>query len=375
MLRYYRRTLLAMLSQLQKIRHDPEGSAVEVLRLQLKLLEKIKYVESRSRAARQDGNLTLRDEYRDLILLLKSIGDSIALFYLSIWDVKPISMHHSPGFILGKSGLRAELAELRRIYKMGGIAILNDITNNLRYGDITILSPINAIIEVKTNKERSRRATRQRRALKKLTDYLVSDDEGAPFGRFENLIRIGVHQKEHYLWRELNALIREAQEYGHAGSLVENGVFYHVSRRGVSPKLIIDDIGRHVSSPILNMCNENKFDNLYYHPFTSSIHEPRAVLDLLCGELFIFVAVDKEFISERLFQMGLTAQFLEDENFPVRITAADSAADDSAKMEVGKHLFNRVFREFLSMDWLLCELVRRYTRFAREEAEVSGVLD
>ena len=230
MLRYYRGTLIKLLSQLQLVRNDPRGNAAEVLRLQFELLKKIKYVEARSRAARQSGNMALRDEYRDVILLLKSIGDSIALLYLSIWDVKPISMNHSPGFILGKSGLRAELAELRRIYKMGGIAILNDITNNLRHGDITILSPINGLIEVKTTKERSRRVRRQRQALRKLTDYLVSGDDGAPFGRFEKLVRIGVHQRDRYLWREVNDLIREAQEHGHAGSLVENGVFYHVSR-------------------------------------------------------------------------------------------------------------------------------------------------
>ena len=375
MLRYYRRTLLKLLSQLQLIRDDPEGNAAEVLRLQLKLLEKIKYIESRSRAARQSGNTALRDEYRDLILLFKSIGDSIALLYLSIWDVKPISMHHSPGFILGKSGLRAELAELRRIYKTGGIAILNDITNNLRHGDITIVSPINAIIEVKTNKERSRRVRRQRRALKKLTDYLVSGDDGAPFGRFEKLVRLGVHHPDHYLWHELNSLIREAQGHGHAGSLVENGVFYHVSRCDVSPRLIIDEIARHISSPILHICNESKFENIHHHPFTSSIYDPRDVLGFMCGELFIVVAVDKGIISERLSQNGLVAQFLEGNNYAFRVAASESNADNCDVMEVGAQLFGRVFREFLSLDWLLCELVCRYERFAREEAEVGSVLD
>ena len=375
MLRYYRGTLIKLLSQLQLVRNDPRGNAAEVLRLQFELLKKIKYVEARSRAARRSGNMALRDEYRDVILLLKSIGDSIALLYLSIWDVKPISMNHSPGFISGKSGLRAELAELRRIYKMGGIAILNDITNNLRHGDITILSPINGLIEVKTTKERSRRVRRQRQALRKLTDYLVSGDDGAPFGRFEKLVRIGVHQRERYLWREVNDLIREAQEHGHAGSLVENGVFYHVSRRGVTPELIIADIGDHIASPIVGMCNENKFDNLNYHPFTSSIHEPRAVFDFYCGELFIFVAIDREYIEERLSKAGLKAQFLGDSDFQVRITAIDVGSDNPARIEVGNNLFNRVFREFLSLEWILCELEGRYARFVREEVEIDSIFD
>ena len=375
MLQYYRKSLLRLLSQLQSIRKDPRGNPDEVLSLQFALLQKIKYVEARSRAARRNGNMALRDEYRDLILLFKSIGDSIALLYLSIWDVKPISTNHSPGFILGKTGLRAELAVLRRIYNMGGIAILNDITNILRHGDITILSPVNGLIEVKTSRDRSPRARRQRRRLGKLTDYLASGDEGAPFGHFEKLVRIGVHEREHYLWREVNALIREAQEHGHASCLVESGVFYHVSRRGVTPELIIADIGDHIASPIVGICNENKFDNLNYHPFTSSIHDPRTVFDFYCGELFIFVAIDREYVEERFSKVGLKARFLPDSDFQFRITAIDVRSDSPARIEVGNNLFNRVFREFLSLEWLLCELEGRYARFVREEIEIDSIFD
>ena len=60
--------------------------------------------------------------------------------YFDKWDIKPQSFKEPPGFVSEKAGLNFELRILRLVFSSGHVEILNDLTNCLRYGDVSILA-------------------------------------------------------------------------------------------------------------------------------------------------------------------------------------------------------------------------------------------
>jgi hypothetical protein len=146
---YYRRSVIEMVSLIRGLETDPWMEGDKCLSIQIKLLKKIQYIENKIRATKanikrtqavlevhdsqQLGKICLRDPkksllalhskldgYRRVLHILKDIGDSLAFIYIDKYDIKPMRFKEAPGFISGKSGLRKELVQLRRVFKRGG---------------------------------------------------------------------------------------------------------------------------------------------------------------------------------------------------------------------------------------------------------------
>ena len=111
----------------------------------------------------------LRDIERHLkeaLKQLRNIGDTLAFSYFKKYNLKPLCTKQSAGFISGKKGLKKELDELRKIFLKGKFAILNDLTNSLRYGDITtMLDGKPYILEIKSSNIKNARIYRQIRGI------------------------------------------------------------------------------------------------------------------------------------------------------------------------------------------------------------------
>lgn len=111
----------------------------------------------------------LRDIEKHLkedLKLLRGIGDSIAFSYFKKYNLKPLCAKQSAGFISGKKGLKKELDELRKIFLKGKFAILNDLTNSLRYGDITTVHEGKPyILEIKSSNMKNARIYRQLKGI------------------------------------------------------------------------------------------------------------------------------------------------------------------------------------------------------------------
>ena len=115
-------------------------------------------------------------EYRRLIVVFREIGDCLAFTYLDKYDIKPMAFKQSPGFVSGKKGTRFERRCLRRIFANGTIAILNDLTNCLRYGDLTVpVGGMPNLMELKSGKASGWRDDRQIERLSRLSVYLTTD--------------------------------------------------------------------------------------------------------------------------------------------------------------------------------------------------------
>jgi hypothetical protein len=103
----------------------------------------------------------------------RCVGDALAwrVFGFQRKEIIASSQNAPPGPIAGKSGLQAELEAVAQARAEGRFALLHDLTNCLRIGDITVFSADGTTwntIEVKSNPDRG--ASRQRRRIKAAAD-------------------------------------------------------------------------------------------------------------------------------------------------------------------------------------------------------------
>jgi hypothetical protein len=107
--------------------------------------------------------------------------------------------------------LRLERAILRAVFRKGGMGILNDLTNCLRYGDITV--PIGGkflLIEAKSGKSRTPHGERQETKMRKISDYLLCDRTNELYGSSGDFSRLPLDGKEVHHRPQLNETIRLA---------------------------------------------------------------------------------------------------------------------------------------------------------------------
>ena len=107
--------------------------------------------------------------------------------------------------------------------------------------------------------------------------------------------------------------------------------------------------------PIVGFAHLFKYENLGYYPFTLSIKNSLALYDFYLGRLVIVVIIDSATIKKRFEHHGFSVEIRMDEERPIIL----SKQGLETPMTIGNHLFNRLFAEFMSLEWLLDELADR----------------
>jgi len=200
----YKQGLVDLFRRVHELRDDPVRKRLLALEIQEDLLRRIGHAEQRLRRTRFTNNAlkcqlakraidyqTVREiqtryaagekkigQQKELILTLRTVGDSIAFIYADRWDLKQFVWHEDSGFITGKRGTRLERQVLRRAFGIGAAAVLNDLTHTLRHGDITVFRDDGKflVVELKSGRGGNRsRTERQLRASKRIMDYLSTD--------------------------------------------------------------------------------------------------------------------------------------------------------------------------------------------------------
>jgi hypothetical protein len=104
----------------------------------------------------------------------RCVGDALAwrVFGFQRKYVIALSQNAPPGVMAGKEGLAAERDRVRQAWEDGRFALLHDLTNCLRIGDVTVFGKDGSheIIEVKSDAER--RSPAQRRRIRAAEDAL-----------------------------------------------------------------------------------------------------------------------------------------------------------------------------------------------------------
>jgi hypothetical protein len=107
-----------------------------------------------------------RDVCERLVRQFKCVGDALAwrVFGFQRKHIIALCQNAPPGAFAGKTGRAAELAHVEQARRDGKFAILHDLTNCLRIGDITIFGNDGTFttIEVKTNPRRTSPAQNRR---------------------------------------------------------------------------------------------------------------------------------------------------------------------------------------------------------------------
>jgi hypothetical protein len=292
--------------------------------------------------------------YNKLLLVLKSIGDSIAFIYLPKYDIKPLTFKESPGYLSGKDGFKLELKVFRDVFLLGSIAILNDITTCLRYGDITVVSQNKPpfLMEVKSSEIQNQRGKRQAVEAKGISDYLNSGQT------LQNGWLVKRHlaqfiEENHRL--SLNHLIENAINHGSAFEFVEDGLYYYVDTETGGGKL--KDLAQIVKgSPIVISLNEYQFVPGYY-PFILSINNPYALFEFYRQRLNILIIVDFDTIKQKLYSSGLDVKWENDDEWIFSISSTTGENREFGPMKVGHYYFGRVPYEFLSLEYFLREII------------------
>ena len=107
-----------------------------------------------------------RDMCERLVRQFKCVGDALAwrVFGFQRKQIIARCQNAPPGAFAGKAGRAAELAHVEQAYRDGKFAILHDLTNCLRIGDVTVFGNDGTVttIEVKTNPRRTSPAQNRR---------------------------------------------------------------------------------------------------------------------------------------------------------------------------------------------------------------------
>src|ERR1035437_4656475 len=331
-LRQHRRALSFELSK----RHSDRGRANEL----------------KSAIARIDDRI---QEARLLDSVYLDIGDAVAFTYIDPWDIKPLVFRERAGFISGKKGARLERKVLREVYRVGGIAILNDLTHSLRYADLTVIHKPKTnflLMELKSGRGGSRvRAHRQLKAAERVTNYLKTDKVQDLYAPGQEMLHYSVHSAPVYNADAINRMLAKTTMDSLVREEVEAGLHY-IAIVGDWSEDTDTILGAYSAKHLVMLVNDFKGSKVGYRPFLLNLEDPNKMLQFYQGSIVIIVIIDTESVKERLRQRGLDLHLTGNDEWPWEI----SSSPDENRSRFSWHFISRVGAEFLSLNWLVDEL-------------------
>lgn len=358
------RTLEANLEDLEALRQLQKLLLREVMHAE----EKIRQLKSELRktvaaetaqSAKRLGYVNNRIEgFRRCAFVWRCFVDVIAFLYLDGFSLKQCfystettNPKQDAGFILGKEGLADELAILDSALEHGVPALLVDLTNTIRHGDVCLLGgPDPYLIEAKLGKKVNSRGRRQKRSLEKLHTFYEADEATSLRGFTALRRRSNTTPVKSYL-DVINECIRDSVNGGHAVRKPEHGLYYLVvSAEGSKLEKVLDALGvRNAVWPFF--LNQHKADRTWapYSPFVLSIRDCDHLWDFIHGKLVIVVFIELDALCKIADDGGYKATFDSDDGeYPLRIEAPDGSS-----IGVSSHMLMRIGMEFLSPRWIV----------------------
>ena len=186
-----------------------------------------------------------------------------------------------PGYLSGKEGQPFELEIVKKAFDLGRVAILNDLTHCLRYGDVTlILDGSFAIVEAKSGQTLNQRGKRQAAANHMIREYLRTDRVVDLYGIDHEFHRIDLAHPEVNHIPALQAMIDEAFERGGCYRELEPGLHYMVDAGKATDGFMVA-LDAVKSKPYFCIVNMLKRDNTALLSFHSLHCQPRSPIPIL----------------------------------------------------------------------------------------------
>ena len=381
MLGYRKRSFARAHALLQNLRANLED--LETLReLQMLLLsevtraeEGIRELKTQLRAIKgvMQTTATRRSEYlnnriegfRQCAYIWRCFGDAIAFLYMDkyalkqcFYNTETVNAKQDAGFILGKEGLANELALLDSALKHEVPAVLVDLTNTIRHGDLCLMGDSDPwLMEVKTSKRLNKRGKRQKRSLEKLRTFYETD-KCAGLRGFPELRRKANETPERTYVEQINECIRKAAKDAYAVRQPEQGLHY----------IVMTQDGPHLEEALGTLrlkgrvwpffLNESKSDRTWqpYFPFILTIEDWDHLWEFIRGNLFIFVFVELDGLCKIARDEGCIATFEGDDSGLCRLHVE---VPDGGKIDISSHMLTRIGLEFVSPRWVVLSALER----------------
>lgn len=343
--------LLALLTSAETAiaRH---GEAKKTLTRQLKTqrLPKAETQKIRSKIKRVDSYIKAQ---RDQVFVWKSIGDALAFVYLDPFAIKHMyfdtddyEIRQDAGALYGKEGLEAELQVLNSALDHDVPAILCDLTNVLRFGDICLLGNSDPFpIEVKSSSRLNQRGLRQIAKLEKLHDFLETDN-AEDFRGFSGQTKRIASSTLYYHRDAVNDAINNALVNGHAVVTPEDGLHFLVMRTDSYSNEIFSELDLEAAE----VFDLNHFKNGHawapYLPFILSIRKPDHILDFLEGRVYIVAVIAGQKLVSRFEAPDREVRYRPDEQYSIQCLDNKTCAF----FGVSSHFIARAAFEFLSLE-------------------------
>lgn len=399
MIKRYSKSLKALLNELHECRKKPYKNIQKWLSLQLKLLNRVRYLEIKIQESKRNigqlkknlktpgfvkskaqslsikSNISIQseriEEYKFLISCFKSIADGIAFTFINKFDIKPQNFKETAGFINGKEGLKMESKALRFSYKKGLIAILNDLTSVLKYNDLTIMTSKNYVsVEMKSSELDNSRIQRQKAKSEKLFGYLDKGETTELYGLEGNFIRQSMEIAEKNYSKKLNSLIDKTRKTGVAHALIEPGLIYFACRYTDDIERELDTVKKKydLEKPMVHSLNSNKFPGEGYYPFSLSLSTDN-YLDFLLGEFMVLIILEFKHVETISLNKGFTSKYVEDEEWVLEFYTLDG----TKALVMSYHLLGRIFTEFVSPKHLFEDGFLQYHKMIKEHEAAHNI--
>lgn len=307
----------------------------------------------RTRLKRTGSYLRLQE---DAIFIWKCFGDALAFLFLDKYSIKHAffevdkwGIKHGAGMLTGKSGLKGELACLAHLAADGVPAVLCDITNVLRYGDVCMLGASDPyLIEVKSSDRLNQRAKRQIQKLERLHGFLA-DDHAEPFRGTEGpVIRVQLTAPERANLDALNTCISRAKSSGQAIEQPEPGVTYVAIYGRPDYEAIFGGVVS--NSKLVFMLNGDKNNHAWapYTPFLLTIRDAEHILDFIEGRLFLIVLIDPQPLCDAMADAEWAVRFKDHPDYSIQCVHRPS----HAYLGISNQFVSRAGYEFASLGWI-----------------------
>jgi hypothetical protein len=302
--------------------------------------------------------------YRFLAYVWRCFGDALAFIYLdryalkhTYFDTTSYVAKPSPGELSGKAGLALEWKVVNQALALGAPAMLCDLTNTLRHGDVCILTgPDPQLIEVKSSGNTNARVERQLDSLIRLGDFFAHD-EATDFRGVPHVVRTALRSAPVDHSSTLEQLIKDARKAGGISQGSPEAGLQYICLRDAEPDELparLDTLfgERHWIGAFLN---EAKWERAWqpYYPFTLSLREPRGLFEFIQGRISLFVAIDVDTIKEGFEAAGFEVAFVAEGPWAIWLRTPDKSFTGA----ISRPLLNRIFYEFLSVAWFVGEQV------------------
>ncbi|MEY2250654.1 hypothetical protein [Comamonas sediminis] len=312
------------------------------------------------------------EDYKYIIYIWKMYGESIAFIFCDKYAIKHFlydknyNIKETAGFISGKEGLKAELMFLKEAGKNNVPAVLCDLTNTLRHGDVCLLGRSDPFpIEIKTTKSDAykpdKRAEKQFRSIGELNSFF-KNDAAENFRGGGPVVRNELSFKEKYHFQAINQCIEKAyiEEMSHVSP--ESGIHY------IAALKFKPEVYKQISAKYVHQINLNTFKReLNWHPYTP-FHlslAPEHLYKFIIGNLSIIVILDLQIIKRRFKQNGMHLTYLQDGPWYAQISATGNILEGG--LRISMQSFLRLAFEFQSLSWAIKQYKEHLKSFMEEK--------